>query len=153
MFMNDSHAEQLVNSTAANGKPALVHHARNLGAWPRNDRPYKTRDEENRKEFPAEKADVKTQALTMWGSTLIPALVMTITYGDCAAVPASDRRSGSSYGTTMPVTRMPRIYKRDQLNPDTEQKKLMGLTYVEDTHTPEYTANSLGDIAARVLSL
>lgn len=78
-FMNDSHAVKLVKRTAARGRPFLVHHDRNLGACPRKDSPYRTREDENKKEFPAENAEVKTQAFTMWGRTLIPALVMTIT--------------------------------------------------------------------------
>ena len=43
-------------------------------------RPYKIREEVKRKEFPAEKAEVKTHALMMCGRVLIPESWIAITY-------------------------------------------------------------------------
>ena len=42
-------------------------------------KPYRTREEANKKLFPAENALVKMAALMMWGRTLTPARVIAIT--------------------------------------------------------------------------
>jgi len=68
-------------ATEMNGRPPFVTLLKILGAWPRMDRPNKTREEEYRKLFPAEKALVRTAALMMCGRTLIPARLMAMTYG------------------------------------------------------------------------
>jgi len=68
-------------ATAINGRPPSVTRLNILGAWPRMERPNKTREEEYRKLLPAEKALVKTAALIMCGRTLIPARLMAMTYG------------------------------------------------------------------------
>lgn len=94
-FMNASHEKAPEARMAAIGRPCFVQYARNRGACPRNARPYRIRDELNRKELPAEKADVKMHALMMCGSTLMPARSIAMTYGDSAAVPLEERRSGS----------------------------------------------------------
>lgn len=59
--------------------------------------------------MPAENALVKIAALMMDGSVRIPARRIAMTYGDSEAVPAPLSRLGSSYGTSRPVIRMPRI--------------------------------------------
>ena len=79
------------------------------GACPRIDRPYKTRDEQNKNEFPAENALVKIAALIIDGNVWIPARRIAMTYGDWEAVPDPLSKLGSSYGTSMPVIRIPRI--------------------------------------------
>ena len=94
-FMNDKNANALAASTAKSGSPLLVQYANTFGACPRSASPYSTRDEQNRNELPAENADVNTPALMMCGSTLIPARVIAITYGDSAALPVSESRFGS----------------------------------------------------------
>jgi hypothetical protein len=73
------------------------------------DRPYKMRDEQNRYELPAENALVKMAALMMEGRVWMPARRIAMTYGDWAAVPPPLSKLGSSYGTSMPVIRIPRI--------------------------------------------
>jgi len=84
-----------VKQIAVYGRPFFVHIAKKEGACPLNANPYKIRDAANRKELPAEKAEVKTQALIMWGRTLTPALLKAMTYGDWAAVPELRSRLGS----------------------------------------------------------
>ena len=78
-FMKAKNPNAPVIATATIGKPLLVQYAQILGAWPRNARPYSTREDEKRKELPAEKADVKMHALMMWGRTLIPERVIAMT--------------------------------------------------------------------------
>ena len=107
-LMNDKNAKAPEVRTATIGRPAFVQYAKTFGACPRIDRPYRIRDEQNRKELDAENAEVKTAALMIDGSTLIPERVIAMTYGDSAALPVSARRFGSLYGTSMPVMRTPR---------------------------------------------
>lgn len=78
-FINANHAKQDVAKTAMIGNPLLVHLVKMIGACPRNARPYKIRDEQYRKELPAEKAEVKMAALMMEGRTVMPALVIAMT--------------------------------------------------------------------------
>lgn len=98
--------------TATTGRPAFVQYAKTFGAWPRVARPYRIRDAQNRKELDAESAEVKTAALMIDGSTLIPAREMAMTYGDSAALPVSASKFGSLKGTSKPVMRIPRSWKR-----------------------------------------
>lgn len=65
--------------TATMGRPFLVHLAKMIGACFLSANPYKIRDEVNRYELPAEKAEVKTHALTREGKPLTPARIMAIT--------------------------------------------------------------------------
>lgn len=67
-FMNESKEKRQQNRTATNGRPFFVVYEKIFGAWDRMDKPYKMRDEQNRKELPAEKADVKMAALMTEGS-------------------------------------------------------------------------------------
>jgi hypothetical protein len=65
-----THGEELTAvSTAASGSPFDVQYVKYFGACPRSANPYKIRDEQNRKLFPAENALVNTQALMMCGRT------------------------------------------------------------------------------------
>lgn len=52
-----------------NGRPFLVQYVKNFGACPRSARPYRIRDAQNRKLFPAEIALVKIPALMICGKT------------------------------------------------------------------------------------
>lgn len=61
--------------TALIGRPRLVQYAKTFGACPRSASPYRTREEQNRKLFPAEKALVKIAPFTIWGRTIIECLV------------------------------------------------------------------------------
>ena len=131
--------------------PFFVQYVNTLGACPRIASPYRMRDAENRNEFPAENADVNTHALITDGSTLIPARVNAITYGDSAAVPESFSRLLSLYGTSMPVIKIPRIcaFQGERLaTPDNTE-----MTYVEHEDTPEDAANGLGNVTTGALSL
>ncbi len=78
-FMNESSEKALAVSTASSCSPFFVQYVRNRGSCPRSASPYSTRDEQNRNELPAEKADVNTPALAMCGSTLMPARVIAMT--------------------------------------------------------------------------
>jgi hypothetical protein len=65
-----THGEELTAvSTAASGSPFDVQYVKYFGACPRSANPYRIRDEQNRKLFPAENALVNTQALMMCGRT------------------------------------------------------------------------------------
>ena len=55
--------------TAYSGSPSLVQYVKNRGIWPRTARPCRTRDAENTKLFPVEKALEKMAPLIMWGRT------------------------------------------------------------------------------------
>ena len=70
-----------LKAIATNGRPPFVTRLKIFGAWPRIERPYKTREEEYRKLLPDEKALVKIAALMMCGRTRIPARSMAMTYG------------------------------------------------------------------------
>lgn len=75
-------------------------------------RPYKIREEQNKKEFPAEKADVKKPALTTLGRTLIPAWLIAMMKGDCDvdnSVSVRDSKRGSFDATVRPITNIPRM--------------------------------------------
>lgn len=78
-FMNAKNPNAPVIPTATIGRPFLVQYAQIFGACPRRARPYSTREDENRKELPAEKAEVKMHALMMWGRTVMPERVIAIT--------------------------------------------------------------------------
>jgi hypothetical protein len=62
----------------------------------------------NKPEFPELQALVRTTALIIEGTTLIPALVAAITNGDSAAVPVDLRRLGSLEGTMSPTMKIDR---------------------------------------------
>lgn len=79
VFMKESIEKQLEKSTAASGRPLFVQYENIFGAWPLMDNPYKIRDEQKRREFPAENALVRIPALITDGSTFIPARVNAIT--------------------------------------------------------------------------
>ena len=56
-LMNDKNAKAPEVRTATIGRPAFVQYAKTFGACPRIDRPYRIRDEQNRKELDAENAE------------------------------------------------------------------------------------------------
>ena len=76
----------------------------------------------------AENAEVKTAALMIDGSTLIPERVIAMTYGDSAALPVSARRFGSLYATTVPTQNEPTTKKNvSRVNTD---RKACGIVFL-----------------------
>ena len=87
-------------------------------------------------------------ALMMCGRTVMPARVIAMTYGEAAAVPVLDMRSGSLYGTSMPVTRIPAICFEDSARSPDEGDDV---THVEEHDPLEHPPHSLGNVATWTL--
>lgn len=95
-----------MNPTATYGIPRRFVRLKILNARPSCARPYSVRELFNKPEFPDDHALVKTTALIIDGTILIPARLAAITKGDAAAVPDELSRFSSVLGTTRPTMNM-----------------------------------------------
>lgn len=95
-----------MNPTATYGIPRRFVRLKILNARPSCARPYSVRELFNKPEFPDDHALVKTTALIIEGTILIPARLAAITKGDAAAVPDELSRFSSVLGTTRPTMNM-----------------------------------------------
>lgn len=95
-----------MNPTATYGIPRRFVRLKILNARPSCARPYSVRELFSKPEFPDDHALVKTTALIIEGTILIPARLAAITKGDAAAVPDELSRFSSVLGTTRPTMNM-----------------------------------------------
>ncbi|KGO69768.1 hypothetical protein PITC_043320 [Penicillium italicum] len=92
--------------------PDRLHALNTCGALPDMAKESSDREDTYRKNFPADQADVKTAALTMWSKAGMPAFWMPITNGGELTVPSPLVRRLASDGQTKPMVSTPKMYKR-----------------------------------------